>query len=133
MAKHKTHTDWSLCPYTRLWCFGRKVGDISKCRLCDVEIKFKGENNMKMINGVQLDKEIAEGWTIQDFIDEIDDLVFDAFMGHSIYHTPKNHDELSNLIENLIPKHMFRSNVQIKSVVRDLTKIYSLKFALVED
>lgn len=44
--KNKT-SDWSLCPYTKMWCFGRKVGDVEKCKLCEVQSKFKNEIEMR--------------------------------------------------------------------------------------
>ena len=87
---------------------------------------------MKIINGIDLDKEIREGWTIQDFINEIDDLVFDVFIGNSIHRIPKTKDELSELIKNLIPKQMFTSQKQINNVVKDLTKIYITKYDVEE-
>ena len=87
---------------------------------------------MKIINCIDLDKEIREGWTIQDFINEIDDLVFDVFIGNSIHRIPKTKDELSELIKNLIPKQMFTSQKQINNVVKDLTKIYITKYDVEE-
>lgn len=82
--------------------------------------------------GVQTDKEICEGWTIQDYIDEIDILFYDVMMGKSIRRTPKNIDELSNVIRDLIPKGMFHTQRQEDNVVRDLTQIYSRKWGFDE-
>lgn len=130
MSKKSKFTHFSKCPYTTQWCFGRAVGNTAKCKLCDVEMKFMRDNNMKMINGVEIDKEIREGWTIKDFMDEIDDLVYDAFMGLSIHRVPKTTYDLSVLIEDLIPKHIFTNQKQIDRVVDDLTKIYAMKFSL---
>ena len=128
MFKKQKSTDWSLCPYTRLWCFGRKVGDVEKCKLCEVEIKFKEKNNMKMVNGVEIKKEISEGWTIEDFVNEIDCLVFDVFMGTSIHRTPQNEVELSELIEDFVPKHMFHTKSELDMAVSYLTTYYSNKY-----
>ena len=37
---------WSLCPYNKKWCFGREVGDIEKCRKCEIELKYVEELEM---------------------------------------------------------------------------------------
>lgn len=132
MRKKSECLEFSFCPYTNKWCFKRKVGDIITCSKCEIEIKYKEVKSMKMVNGIDLDKEIREGWTIQDFINEIDDLIFDVFIGNSIHRVPKTKDELSDLIENLIPKQMFTSQKQINNVVKDLTKIYVTKYDVEE-
>ena len=128
MFKKQNSVDWSLCPYSRKWCYGRKVGDVAKCRLCDVEIKYKEKNHMNFINGIDVTKPISEGWVIQDFVDEIDVLMFDVFMGASIHHPPHNEVELSELIEDFIPKHMFHSKAEMESTIQELTTYYSNKY-----
>ena len=83
-------------------------------------------------NGVQLDKEIREGWTIKDFIDEIDTLVFNTMFGRTIYNVPKDRNQLSVIIENFIPKHMFTNQKQINQVVKDLTRYYAYQWGMYE-
>lgn len=78
--------------------------------------------------GIQTDREICEGWTIQDFIDEIDMLFYDTMMGKTIRRVPKDINDMSNLIRDLIPKGMFHTQYQEDIVVRDLTQIYSRKW-----
>lgn len=82
--------------------------------------------------GVTVDKEIREGWTLQDFINEIDMLLWDVVMGYTYRKPPQNIAELRVEIDNLIPKHMFTTQKQQDEVVEDLTTIYGRKWGMIE-
>lgn len=83
--------------------------------------------------GIQVDKEIREGWTLQDFINEIDMMLWDVVMGYTYKKSPETVAELRNEIDNLIPKHMFTTQKQQNDVVNDLTTIYARKWGFEDE
>ena len=83
--------------------------------------------------GVEIDKEISEGWTLRDFIDEIDYSVYQIMNYGGFRKPPTNIDELKILIEDLIPRHIFTSDKQAVPVVEDLTTYYAREYGLMED
>lgn len=88
---------------------------------------------MVVVNKVEIDKEIREGWTLRDFIDEIDYSVYQIMTYGGFRKPPTNTDEMKILIEDLIPRHIFTTDKQTVPVVEDLTTYYAREYGLVED
>ena len=81
---------------------------------------------------VEMDKEISEGWTIRDFVNEIDDLVYECMYGNSILRTPRDRVELRYMIDHFMPKHMFHDNKKYEKTVSILTVYYANKYGYEE-
>lgn len=85
-----------------------------------------------IIYKVEIDKEVREGWTLRDFIYEIDETIHMTMFGHSILRVPRTYQELRHLIDSLIPRHIFTNIKQEQQVVDDLTKYYANQYGYEE-